>query len=92
MKRSILSKPVSQYTLQGELVKVHNSIAEASKYSGIHPSSIWASCAGASYYAFNHIWIYLENTWLEDTEKKSLNNRVGKVNGGDYPRIKNKGK
>lgn len=81
------SKRVMQYSLTGDLVAIHKDMRQASESTGIHYSSIWASCMGPSYYAFHSIWMFEGDLDLDPSHKKSIQNRLLKINGGDYKRI-----
>lgn len=54
------SKAVLQYTLNGEIIKEHYSIAHAVKNTGIHKGNIWSCCKGSRYRktAGGYKWAY----------------------------------
>lgn len=56
LKEDLRKKKVIQYELEGELVKVFDSISEASKASEINKSSIAKCCRGERKKAGNFIW------------------------------------
>ena len=53
-----LSKPVIQYTLDGEFVKEWTSTREISRQLGIYHSSIVSCCNGKTKQSHNFIWKY----------------------------------
>lgn len=55
-----LSKPVGQYTLHGELIKVWQSTNEVERKTGFHRSSISRVANGNRKQAYNFIWKYVE--------------------------------
>ena len=54
------SKPVLQYTLEGEFIKEWPSQAEASRQTGIHYGTISNCCVGRGKTAGGFIWRYKE--------------------------------
>lgn len=55
-----VSKPVCQYTLNGQFVAEHPSIAEASRLFGINSNNIIDCCKGKRNTAGNYLWKYKE--------------------------------
>lgn len=53
-----LRKPVIQFTLDGDVVNMFNSIKEASSETGIHPTDITMCCKGKRKHAGGFIWKY----------------------------------
>lgn len=53
-----LRKPVIQFTLDGDVVNMFNSIKEASSETGIHPTGITMCCKGNHKHAGGFIWKY----------------------------------
>ena len=54
------SKPVHQYTLDGEYIKTFKSVSEAAKAVGGNKTNISACCLGKKCFktAYNFIWMY----------------------------------
>jgi predicted GIY-YIG superfamily endonuclease len=53
---------VAQYSLRGELIRVYNSITEASKSIGVNStSSIWGCCSHKTKTAKGYIWRYVDD-------------------------------
>lgn len=57
-KESPLSKPVGQYTLSGELIKIHESTGRAEAVTGIDHRQIGDCCRGKQSQAHGFIWKY----------------------------------
>lgn len=55
-----LSKPIGQYTLGGELIRIWPSAKEAQMQTGFHRSNICAVANGKLKTAHNFIWKYVE--------------------------------
>ncbi len=60
LKEDYRKKKVIQYDLEGELVKVFDSISEASKATEINKSSIAKCCRGERKKAGNFIWKFFD--------------------------------
>ena len=60
LKEDYRKKKVIQYDLEGELVKVFDSISDASKASGVNKSSIAKCCRGERKKAGNFIWKFFD--------------------------------
>ena len=54
------SKPVGQYTLNGELVKVWPSATEVQRQTGFAQGNIWQAANGKSKQAYGFRWKYVE--------------------------------
>lgn len=52
------SKPVLQYTIDGEFIKEWPSASEAARQLGYHQSNISACCRGEKKQAYGYIWKY----------------------------------
>lgn len=52
------SKPVEQYSLNGEYLTTFPSIMEATRVTGIPPRAICATCRGYQHSAFGYKWKY----------------------------------
>ena len=57
--RKALSKPVGQYTLNGELVKVWPSAIEVQRQTGFSCGNIWGVANGRYKQAYGFIWKYV---------------------------------
>ena len=55
-----LGKPIAQYTLDGELVKIWPSATEAQRQAGFGQSCIWGVANGRYKQAYGFIWKYIE--------------------------------
>lgn len=53
------SKPIGQYTLNGELVKVWQSVNEAERQTGFNQSNISKAAHGKYKQSYNFIWKYI---------------------------------
>lgn len=54
-------RPVSQYTLQGKLLRTYNSITEAAEINNFKPSTICQNCSKRLKTAYGYIWAYKED-------------------------------
>ena len=54
------SKPVGQYTLDGELVKIWPSATEVQRQTGFAQGNIWQAANGKSKQAYGFRWKYIE--------------------------------
>lgn len=55
-----LGKPVGQYTIGGELIKVFSSTNEVQRITGFSQGSIWGVANGRYKQAYGFIWKYIE--------------------------------
>jgi len=58
-----LSKPVGQYTRDGELIKVWQSAREVERQLGFDPSSISKVALGKQKTAYGYVWKYIESSY-----------------------------
>lgn len=68
-------KPVAQYTLDGELVRIWESVAEVSRQNGFDSSTISKVARGKEKKAYNHLWKYIiseENNNCETEVKREV--------------------
>lgn len=59
MKNGPLSKPVGQYSMDGELIKVFPSVAEVERQTGFKSQNIWRCCAGIRPTSHDYKWKYV---------------------------------
>lgn len=58
--RSSLSRKITQYTIEGDLVREYNSITEALNYNGFkNNSNIIQSCKSNSKTVYGYRWKYI---------------------------------
>lgn len=70
------SKPVKQYSMDGEYLETYKSISEASRITGIDKSTIMRVCKRRSVYAGNYQWRYKDDT---DDVGKVVKKRIAKA-------------
>lgn len=74
------SKKVCEYDLQGNLLRIWDSITDAANYYGLSTSNISAACKGKIRKTNNSIWRYLnDEVTQEDIDSVNVNNRKRKV-------------
>lgn len=59
--KSYESKPVKQYSLNGDYIATFPSLAEAERQTGTDKSTIMRVCKGKSVYANNYQWRYVDD-------------------------------
>lgn len=83
-KRNLNAKPVSEYTLEGEFIKIHDSIYDLvnkDPYKNDKKLLIRnykRACEGIYQKYRGRIYIYLEDTWLPNDNQRSLYYRLGR--------------
>lgn len=61
-----LQRSIIQYTLNGSFIREYDSLAEASKFTNIHKSSISNVCNGKSHTAGGYRWAYKDKQLIMD--------------------------
>lgn len=59
-KQKLYGRPIAQFTLKDELIKIWDSVREASKEMGVSHSNIIACCRGRQSTCKGYIWRYLD--------------------------------
>jgi group I intron endonuclease len=78
LKLSIGSKPIIQYTLDGNFIKHWSSSSEVERTLNLRARNISGACKGEQHTAFGFIWKY-ENEPLEDSFIEQIKNRRPKI-------------
>lgn len=59
-RNPVYSKPVEQYTIEGQFIKSYPSAKEAAKQTGLHAQNIGACCRGLHSHSGGYRWKYKE--------------------------------
>lgn len=90
------SKPVAQYTLDGQLVNIWDSAIELTKQIGFDPSSIYKVANGKRKSAYGYLWKYIskeDNVNNQDPNsefyisKENNNHRVSNVTSKGFSKV-----